>query len=475
MDSSTLRDLRTAYDSGQLIAFVGAGVSVGAGLPTWRKLAEILRDRAQERGAEPSALLELDELIQGNQLLDAISAAKHLLRVDFEREVLRSLDDRGIPDVPEAAAAIAALSPRLWSVITTNLDRLLSRAFSGAWDELTDPPGNLAQDKHYILKIHGTLRDARTWVFTRDQYDKAMFASPQLQATIGALYRTHPFLFLGFGLADDNIDLTLGQIRAQSGGQPPTHYALLPKGITGPSRRRKLEDSGVRLIEYPNERGTHAELTQILRWLAGPAAAAVPGAALSSPAMATSAQVPGGGPQPGDLADLSPRVQTSSPGAAASSATTGSTGPLATFICYAPGDADLLKRLEIHLSQVKREKLIAAWHVGQVQVGEEEEAVARERLASAKLILLLISAEFLATEKNDEQIALAMDRHDQRSAHVVPILLRPCDWETSRFAKLQALPRDKTPVAKASDSDEAFTKIVKELRGLIGKLAFAAR
>lgn len=58
----------------------------------------------------------------------------------------------------------------------------------------------------------------------------------------------------------------------------------------------------------------------------------------------------------------------------------------------------------------------------------------------------------------------AMKRHEEGSARVIPVIFRPCDWQSSPFGKLQALPRDGKPVTKWADRDEAFLNIVKGIR-----------
>jgi hypothetical protein len=50
-----LDELREAYESGQLIVFAGAGVSAAAGLPGWKRLVELLAERARSRKAPPRA------------------------------------------------------------------------------------------------------------------------------------------------------------------------------------------------------------------------------------------------------------------------------------------------------------------------------------------------------------------------------------------------------------------------------------
>ena len=53
-----------------------------------------------------------------------------------------------------------------------------------------------------------------------------------------------------------------------------------------------------------------------------------------------------------------------------------------------------------------------------------------KRLNSAHIILLLVSADFLASDYCwGVELKRAMERHDAGQARVVPVILRPADWE----------------------------------------------
>ncbi|XXX76640.1 SIR2 family protein [Sorangium sp. So ce134] len=459
MDDEILEQLRERYASGNLIVFAGAGVSAAAGMPTWKQLAERLRDRARRRGADPAVVDEIQQYIASNQLINALSAAKLALGPqDFNWTVDKELDDTG-REVPEVAQAIAALKPKLKAVLTTNIDRFLERAFQGEWRMVDRPTADIAMDRRFILKLHGTLRAWDSWVFSRDQYDRAIFGSPLLQDAFGALYRAHSILFVGFGLADDNIDQTLARVRALAGGQPPMHFALLPKGVP-PFRRRLLEESGIRLIVYENQAGDHAEVAQILLGLepaaAPPPAPPPPRAAPPAPATHAASSAHPTAVPPANAHPTKAR-------------------PVRVFFSYASRDEELLARLEAHMSPLKREGLIAPWHSGKIGAGEDLERAIGEQLEAADLILLLVSASYLASEQGDAQVTRAMERRAAGQAAVVPILLRPCDWETTRFAELQAVPRDKKPVTKWADEDEALLQVVREIRAVVTKLRASLR
>ena len=57
-----------------------------------------------------------------------------------------------------------------------------------------------------------------------------------------------------------------------------------------------------------------------------------------------------------------------------------------------------------------------------------------------------------------------MQRHEEKSAVVIPVLLRPCDTGDADFMKLQGLPKNVKPVTLWANQDEAFTDIAKGIR-----------
>jgi hypothetical protein len=82
--------------------------------------------------------------------------------------------------------------------------------------------------------------------------------------------------------------------------------------------------------------------------------------------------------------------------------------------------------------------------------------------------LLLISVDFNASDFIwAKELASAMQRHEAGTAHVVPIILRNCNWSSLPYAKLQALPRNARPVKEYANRDDAFTEIVTEIENLV--------
>ena len=135
------------------------------------------------------------------------------------------------------------------------------------------------------------------------------------------------------------------------------------------------------------------------------------------------------------------------------------------FISYAHEDDDLRKELVEHMSLLKRQGVISTWDARDLLAGEVWPDTISAHLESADIILLLVSKGFMASiNAYDIEMQRALARHEARQAHVIPIILKPVDWEGAPFGKLQALPSGARPVTKWPDLNEAFLDIVQGIR-----------
>jgi hypothetical protein len=64
----------------------------------------------------------------------------------------------------------------------------------------------------------------------------------------------------------------------------------------------------------------------------------------------------------------------------------------------------------------------------------------------------------------------AMARHEGKEARVIPVILRPVDWQGAPFGKLQALPTDGKPITDWSNQDTAFVNVARGLRTVAQEL-----
>ena len=143
------------------------------------------------------------------------------------------------------------------------------------------------------------------------------------------------------------------------------------------------------------------------------------------------------------------------------------------FYSYSHQDEALRNELEKQLSILKRRNIIRTWHDRNISAGAEWADQISRHLNSADLILLLISADFLASDYcYDIELKRAMQRHDAGEAQVIPIILRDVDWRDAQFGKLQALPTNARPVTSWLNRDEAFADIARGIRATIeGRVA----
>ncbi|QIL19798.1 toll/interleukin-1 receptor domain-containing protein [Thermomonas sp. HDW16] len=146
------------------------------------------------------------------------------------------------------------------------------------------------------------------------------------------------------------------------------------------------------------------------------------------------------------------------------------------FFSYSHKDEALRDRLEVHLASLKRSGAIATWHDRRITAGDSFSQRIDEHLERADIILLLISPDFLASDYcHDIEMQRALQRHAEGSARVIPVILKPCDWQHSPFSSLLAAPTDGKPITRWPDEDEAFLDVVRQIRAALpapGSVAF---
>ncbi len=116
--------------------------------------------------------------------------------------------------------------------------------------------------------------------------------------------------------------------------------------------------------------------------------------------------------------------------------------------------------LKNHLSSLERNGHIAIWNYDNISPGAEREQEMARYLGEAQMILLLISASFLASEYCYRvEMQQAIDRHERKEARVIPVILRPVHWEEPPLDKLQVLPDRAKPISKWTNRDEGFENV----------------
>lgn len=214
-----LREFPASLHDGVGAIFVGAGVSMAAGYPSWLNL---LKEIGEELGIRSSDIHDLAALAQWH-----IGESGNATRVKniIKQEIAK---DRPLPDTVEILARLPVR--HIW---TTNYDRLVERAFaaisrpldavSGAKDlSLKASPGATR-----LYKMHGSVDRLDDIVISTDDYElyrsKRGAFIPLLQAHLSSM----SMLFVGLSLTDPNIRHVLSLIRESFTEAPPEHFAIV--------------------------------------------------------------------------------------------------------------------------------------------------------------------------------------------------------------------------------------------------------
>lgn len=145
--------------------------------------------------------------------------------------------------------------------------------------------------------------------------------------------------------------------------------------------------------------------------------------------------------------------------------------PCHVFCCYARKDQDFLYDIKVHLNPLEREGLITIKADIDVSPGMEWETTILHHLEVADIILLLISPDFIASDYCfNEEMRRAIVRHEQGTARVVPVIIRPTSWHIAPLSKLQALPKDATPISLWQNKDTAFLNVTDGIRLIVQEL-----
>jgi internalin A len=130
------------------------------------------------------------------------------------------------------------------------------------------------------------------------------------------------------------------------------------------------------------------------------------------------------------------------------------------FYSYSHKDESLRNELETHLTLLHRQGLIESWHDRDIEAGDEWRRKIDENLERADIILLLVSADFIASDYCYEiELKRALERHAKNEARVIPVYVRDANWRNAPFASLQGLPGKALAVTRGPDKDSAWRDV----------------
>lgn len=150
--------------------------------------------------------------------------------------------------------------------------------------------------------------------------------------------------------------------------------------------------------------------------------------------------------------------------------------PLPLFICYARANERIVKQLKPSLTVLARRGYILPWQDTDLVPGEDWDETIKEKLSAAKIILFMVSRDFLASQYiTEEERPLAMKLVKDKQAAVVPVVLTPCGWKEEDFAKLQLLPDNGETISSFTPREHGWALVEEGLMKVINKLVRGSR
>lgn len=216
----------------RVVLFLGSGVSASATTNSGHKI----------RQWEPflrHCVTQIEDSSASSLVSSLLDSKDYLLACEVLR---RKLGDRWPQLLHEEFAQIAApsslhkalikLDQRI--VVTTNFDKMIESSFEQGGSThypkvitRLDPEAfkMLRDDRRYLVKIHGTIDDEKSFIFTKSEYIERAFENWVYAEFLRVLLSTHTVLFVGFSMSDPAISSLVEQYAFRfPDGRP--HYII---------------------------------------------------------------------------------------------------------------------------------------------------------------------------------------------------------------------------------------------------------
>ncbi|MGF1708377.1 SIR2 family NAD-dependent protein deacylase [Enterovibrio baiacu] len=243
-----MEDLIRSYKDGNVILFVGAGVSKNLGLPTW---SELINKIAEELGYDPDIYSTFGE---------SLALAEYYRIKKGTIGPLRSWMDTNwhssAVDLPSSEIHKSIANAKFPIIYTTNYDRWIERSL-----ELYDKKytkiasvSDIPQIKNgitQVIKFHGDFDNDESIVLDESSYyERLEFESP-LDIKLRADVLGKSVLFIGYSLADVNLRFLFYKLAKlwksnKCGGTQPKSYVFTHR--PNPVQEAILEQWGIKMI-----------------------------------------------------------------------------------------------------------------------------------------------------------------------------------------------------------------------------------
>ena len=127
------------------------------------------------------------------------------------------------------------------------------------------------------------------------------------------------------------------------------------------------------------------------------------------------------------------------------------------FVSYCHKDKDLLERLQVHFKALGNEGVtVDVWDDTRIKAGDKWLDEIEAGLASAKVAILLVSTDFLASDFiADSELPVLLKAAADEGATILPLILKPCRFSNNKqLGAYQSINDPKKPLSKLSEDEQ---------------------
>lgn len=236
------------------VLFVGAGVSIGAGLPGWGDLIGKLA--AEIKDCPPNA-----------SYLDI--AQYYYLEYGRNRLITRLKDELDTYMLTPTKVYSQLISLDVSPIFTTNFDNLIETALheqKTKYDVVIDSVdvSFWTSNRVQLVKLHGDLSRPNSIVITSSDYEKYFTDHPTLTRLLTIALQTRTVLFIGYSASDIDFRFILNQVQSESGAYARSAYAVMfnvSNLVT-----KDIEYRGIKVINFNAEKPDGMSIVEHRTW-----------------------------------------------------------------------------------------------------------------------------------------------------------------------------------------------------------------
>ncbi len=267
-----LDDLRKDYHDGNLIPFIGAGLSVPFKVPSWGSLIENLTEQyAKEDYEWVKKAVETD--LKKRDYWGAIDMLKKYVieEDDIQEKIVELILDQQITLDDNSEHNYYDLSKMNFNLyLTTNYENLLQKYLQFDLNpillrDIDFNTQNLFSQKR-VCQLHGTISNSGSIIISRESYEQ-LYNDKKYEDLLKLVTGNKKLLFMGFSFDDQFIKTLIKEHKQVFKG---VHYILLNN--PDPQTVKELRsDYGLRTISYDADKSTHSQgIREILNQISVP-------------------------------------------------------------------------------------------------------------------------------------------------------------------------------------------------------------